>query len=110
LRSTTTMSPSAIPLPTRFAALIPTKYCPRLTATLLRHVWPLIVTAIGAEGPSGRPPRHVSGSRHQSRCRRNDSSLEPPLRPRMSPSVGPVFPHFRPHSPLSCRYPRKPGG
>src|SRR5262245_21338252 len=45
------MSPSAIPLATRFAALIPTRRCPRITATRLRHVWPLIVTVIGGRGP-----------------------------------------------------------
>src|SRR5262245_20941485 len=48
------MSPSAIPLATRFAALIPTRRCPRITATLLRHVWPLIVTVIGGRGPELR--------------------------------------------------------
>src|SRR5262249_53521496 len=54
LRSTTTMSPSAIPLPTRFAAPIPTRHCPRIRAILLRHVWPLIVTVMRGRGPERR--------------------------------------------------------
>src|SRR5262245_34760646 len=53
-RSTTTMSPSAIPLATRFAALIPTRHCPRIRATLLRHAWPLIVTVIAGRAPERR--------------------------------------------------------
>src|SRR5262249_56094834 len=54
LRSTTTTSPSAIPLAARFAALIPTRHSPRIRATLLRQVWPLIVTVIGGRAPEPR--------------------------------------------------------
>src|SRR5262249_52906792 len=51
---TTTTSPSAIPLAARFAALIPTRHSPRIRATLLRQVWPLIVTVIGGRAPEPR--------------------------------------------------------
>src|SRR5262245_32962238 len=54
LRSTKTLSPSVIPLATRFVALIPTRHCPRIRAILLRHVWPLIVTVIRGRGPERR--------------------------------------------------------
>src|SRR5262249_2658926 len=47
-----TTSPSAIPLATRFAALIPIRHFPRITAILVRHVWPLIVTVIGGRAPA----------------------------------------------------------
>src|SRR5262245_17496389 len=60
-RSTTTMSPSAIPLAVRFAALIPIRHCPRIPATLLRHVWPLIVAVIGGRRPQRRASATLFG-------------------------------------------------
>ena len=53
-RSTPTTSPSPIPLAARFAALIPTRHCPRINATRLRHVWPLIVMAMSGRAPEPR--------------------------------------------------------
>src|SRR5262245_28970893 len=49
------MSPSAILLAARFAALIPTRHWPRISATLVRHVWPLILTVTGGRRPEPRP-------------------------------------------------------